>query len=189
MQNQLFNEIPAGVFPTDKSANIFECSSTKEVYIIQEGSVKKFEDISVKLKRELLKKYLANKPARKDLGHLGYTEGLKIFAKCMYGALDKIADFDEDGNLQDPDNYRCSDNCKCMLWKTKQIKYKDEVFTQRQLDCLELISQGLTDIEIADQMNISINSLSDYKRRLQKKLGTYCKTSTAVKAIKLRLVR
>lgn len=189
MQPQIFNAIPAGVFPTDTRANIFACHETKKVFFIQGGKVNHFKDLPNEYKKQITTRFLQDPCARKELGHMGFTAGIEKYAKCMFGALDAVPDFAENGQLQTNDNYRCSDNCKCMFWKSKKIIYQKEEFTNRQLQCLELIAKGLTDIEIADQMQITVNGLSDYKRRLQKKLNTYCKTSTAVKAIKQKLVR
>lgn len=189
MQTQTFYHTPAGILPSDERANIFACETTNDVYFLKSGKVLKFKDLQSKYKRQLLERLLADDCAMKDLGKLGYTKALETYSRCMFGSLDNIEDFSDDGQLGKPDNYRCSDNCQCMFWKSKAITYHEEKFTTHQLDCLDLIAQGLTDIQIADQMQITVNSLSDLKRRLQKKLNTFCKTSTAVKAIKHHLVR
>lgn len=189
MQTSNFYQHPAGILPTDERANIFACETSKNVYFIKSGKVLKFQDLHPNYKRQILERLVADECAMKDLGKLGYTKALETYSRCMFGSLDAVADFSEDGKLGQSDNYRCSNNCKCMFWKSKAITYHKEKFTSRQLFCLDLIAQGLTDIQIAEKMNITVNSLSDLKRRLQKKLNTYCKTSTAVKAIKHKLVR
>lgn len=189
MQTQPFYQTPAGMFPTDDRTNIFACAQTKNVFFLKSGKVSKFEDLKPTYKRQILARLLSDPCAMKDLGKFGYSIAIEKYAKCMFGSLDHVADFCEDGNLGKPDNYRCSNNCKCMFWKSKAITFLEEKFTKHQLDCLDLIAQGLTDIQIADQLDITVNSLSDLKRRLQKKLNTFCKTSTAVTAIKHKLVR
>lgn len=189
MQNQIFYQTPAGVFPQDQRTNLFACPATQKMFMMSSGQVSEFKELKPNLRRQILSKLLLDPCAMKDLGHYGFTKALEKYAKCMYGSLDQVEDFTAEGKISKPDNYRCSDNCKCMFWKSKAITYKKEKFTQHQLHCLDLIAQGLTDIQIADAMHISINSLSDLKRRLQKKLNTFCKTSTAVKAIKEKLVR
>lgn len=189
MQTQTFYNTPAGVLPTDNRANIFACPKSKQVYFLKSGKVLKFKELEPTYKRQIIAKLLNDPCARKDLREMGITRAVEKYAKCMFGSLDQVEDFCDDGQLGKPDNYRCSDNCKCMFWKSKKITYQEEQFTSRQLYCLDLIAQGLTDMQIADQMDITVNSLSDLKRRLQKKLNTYCKTSTAVRAIKHNLVR
>ncbi len=188
MQTQFFNT-PAGIFPTDKRTNLFACETTKKVFFLKQGEVKSFQDLPINYKRQILKRFLADPCARKDLGHLGYKEGLQKYAKCMFGSLDQVEDFCSDGKLQEPDNYRCSNNCQCLFWKSKNITYNKKAFSIKQLQVIDLIAKGLSDKCIADQLSISIPTLSDYKKRIQDKLNTFCKTSTAVKAIKYKLVR
>jgi DNA-binding CsgD family transcriptional regulator len=189
MQTQSFFKSPAGVFPQDQRANIFADPNTLDLYFMKSGKVSEFSELSKEYRRQILKRLLSDPCAMADLGTLGYTKALEKYSKCMFGSLDHVEDFSKEGQLGKPDNYRCSDNCRCMFWKSKSITYKNEKFTSRQLFCLELIAKGLTDMQIADKMQITVNSLSDLKRRLQKKLNTFCKTSTAVRAIKHKLVR
>lgn len=186
---QTFYNAPAGVMPVDKRANLFACKETKKVYFLKKGETKKFQDLKPEYKRQILLRLMNDPCAFKDLGQLGYTKALEKYAKCMFGSLDSTGDFCADGKLGSSSNYRCSDNCQCLFWKSKKINIGKEEFTPRQLEVLELIAQGLSDKQIADKLNVSIHNISDHKRRLQKKLNTYCKTSTAVKAIKERLVR
>jgi|AntRauTorckE6833_2_1112554.scaffolds.fasta_scaffold67428_1 DNA-binding CsgD family transcriptional regulator len=189
MQSQLFYKTPAGVFPKDQRANIFADPNTLDLYFLKSGKVSDFSELSKEYKRQILKRLLSDPCAMADLGGLGFTKAYEQYSRCMFGSLDHVEDFSKEGQLGKPDNYRCSDNCRCMFWKSKSITYKNEKFTSRQLVCLELIAKGLTDMQIADKMQITVNSLSDLKRRLQKKLNTFCKTSTAVRAIKHKLVR
>ena len=184
-----FHNTPAGIFPTDARTNLFACASTKKVFFLKKGEVKSFKELPVSFKREILKRFLADPCARKELGNLGYNAGLEKFAKCMYGSLDHVADFCEDGILQEPDNYRCSNNCQCLFWKSKNITYNKKAFSVKQLQVIDLIAKGISDKCIADELSISIPTLSDYKKRIQDKLNTFCKTSTAVKAIKYKIVR
>lgn len=186
---QTFYTNPAGLMPNDNRANIFACNETNNVYVLQKGKTEHISDLKPHYKRQLLIKLLNDPCAFKDLGKLGYTKALEKYAKCMYGSLDDNADFCENGKISESSNYRCSDNCQCLFWKSKKINIGKEEFTPRQLEVLELIAQGLPDKQIADKLSVSIHNISDYKRRLQKKLNTHCKTSTAVKAIKERLVR
>jgi len=185
----IYHNIPAGVFPTDNQTNIFACPSTKKVYFVKSGKVNSFHELEPKLKRQILQLFLADPCARKDLGYLGFKLGIEKYASCLFGSLSSVADFNGIGEMQATDNYRCSDNCQCLFWKSKKISYKESVFTQRQLDVLQLITEGLGDKIIAHKLKITVNTLSDYKRRLQEKLNTFCKTSTAVKAIQEHLVR
>lgn len=189
MQKIQFHKPPAGLLPSDSRINFFVKTNSDEVFFLTSGSVLPFKELQIIYKRQILKRFLNDSCAMQDLGKYGYTKALELYARCMFGSLDSKGNIDSAGNLLEPVNFMCSDFCYCLQWKSKSLSYEGKEFTLKQLSCLSFIAQGLTDLQIADKMQISVNSLSDIKRRLQKKLGTDAKTSTAVRAIYNRLVR
>jgi len=57
--------------------------------------------------------------------------------------------------------------------------------TPRELQVLELIAQGLTNLEIAGELYISVNTVKTYMQNIYIKLDLYCEQSPRVKAREL----
>ena len=134
MLQKLIHKLPAGLLPGDQSIEILADRETRKLFFIQNGSVYSFKDLSNAYKRQLLVKLLADKPALKDLGHLGYSKALEEFAFCLFGGADSNPDFDEKGKLGRVENFRCGLNCKCLSWKSKKITYNKNSQTIRPLN-------------------------------------------------------
>jgi len=185
----VFKPIPAGSTPGDQSVEIFGNRKTKEVYYFKDGQTHKFEDLPQTYKRQLLKRLLDDKIAMKHLGHLGYNEALKRFAFCHYGSIDHVADFCSKGKLGQSDNFRCSDNCKCLTWQSKNITTINGVkIYPKQLQIIDLIKKGFADKQIADIMHIAVATLNNHKKVIMDKLGAHNRVDIITTAINQNII-
>lgn len=189
MQTTIFKPIPSGSMPQDSSVEIFGDRQSKEVYFFKNGKTLDFQHLPQSYKRQLLEKLLKDKEALKQLGHLGYTEALKRFAFCLYGSIDNIPDFSEDGKLGQPDNFRCSNNCTCMHWKSKTINTDQGLnITPKQLAIIDLIKKGFPDKQIASLLGIAISTLDNHKTAIMTKLNAYSKVDIVTKSIQQNII-
>lgn len=60
--------------------------------------------------------------------------------------------------------------------------------TERELDVLRGIADGLTNAEIGQRLNVSYETVKSYINRLRTKLGVRTKTAIAVYAVKHKLL-
>jgi len=186
----IFKPIPSGSIPGDHSVEIFGDRKSKEVFFFRNGETKSFKDLPETYKRQLLQKLLKDPIARKQLGHLGYTEALKKFAFCHYGSLDNVPDFCADGQLGPSDNFRCSDNCACLAWKSKQIHTEDgKHITPKQLQIIDHIRRGFPDKLIAHKLGIAISTLDNHKTAIMKKLNAFSKVDIITKSINQNIIQ
>lgn len=186
----IFKPIPSGCLKGDKSIEIFGDRKTKEVYFLHDGKTQDFSQMPQKFKRMLLKKLLGDPIAREQLGHLGYTEALKRFAFCHYGSLDNVPDICSNGHLGPTDNFRCSDNCMCMSWKSKQIHTQDgQSITKKQLQIIDHIRKGFPDKLIAHKLGIAISTLDNHKTAIMKKLHAFSRVDIITKSINQNIIQ
>ncbi|WP_317898060.1 response regulator transcription factor [Aurantibacillus circumpalustris] len=69
------------------------------------------------------------------------------------------------------ENYLCSVITKLLLEISDQSKEETNNLSLRELDVLKLISQGNSNKEIADKLNLGVKTVEAHKTRLYKKLG------------------
>lgn len=68
-------------------------------------------------------------------------------------------------------------------------KIKELGISKREQEVLELISQGLSNQEIADKLFVSLNTVKTHSARLFEKLGVNSRTKAIHKAKELGLIR
>lgn len=186
----IIKTIPSGSIPGDQAVEIFGDRKSKQVYFFQNGKTLDFKELHPAYKRQLLERLLEDPVAMKQLGHLGYTKALKRFAFCHYGSLDNIPDFCKDGKLGPSDNFRCSDNCTCLNWKSKNITAdKDVSITHKQLQIIDLLYEGYPDKAIADKLNVALSTVNNHKTAIMKKLNAQSKVDIITKAINLNIIQ
>jgi DNA-binding CsgD family transcriptional regulator len=69
-----------------------------------------------------------------------------------------------------------------------QAQYRVESLTFRELKVLQLISNGFSNREIAQELYLSIETIKWYNRQIFKKLGVKNRTQAAKKAVELNLL-
>jgi len=62
--------------------------------------------------------------------------------------------------------YKLSSDYQHQLLHQEDFFHSNLVFTQRQLEILELISQGLTSKEIAEQLYLSIDTVKNHRKKI-----------------------
>ncbi|WP_083763069.1 helix-turn-helix transcriptional regulator [Halothermothrix orenii] len=75
------------------------------------------------------------------------------------------------------------ENNKKLYTKVKKIK-----LSEKQIDVLKLISNGLTEKAIALELEININTTKYHKKIICQKLDVNCGTEAVLKAIQLKLL-
>tara|TARA_R110002020_G_C16314529_1_gene774169 strand:- start:5557 stop:6150 length:594 start_codon:yes stop_codon:yes gene_type:complete len=99
-------------------------------------------------------------------------EQIEQYIRCRYSALDDDADF-IGGQLQEPEYTDCKlrGNCPYEGRLCELLKAPFGTLTQREIEVLRLIPEGLLDKEIADQMGISTLTVGVYQKSLREKTG------------------
>mgnify|MGYP003710028613 CR=1 FL=1 len=120
----IIHQLPAGLMQGDFRTELFGDRETKKVFAISNGQTLPFSSLSVNHITALRRKLESDEIAQTDLKHLPPSQQIEQFAFCVFGAADANADFSETGELLADDNFMCSDNCKCLKWKSKNISVK-----------------------------------------------------------------
>lgn len=188
IKNQI-HQIPAGLLPGDKRTEIFGDRKTKKVFFVSNGETFQFKDIEPLKKAQIFEQLLNDDLAFEDLKHLQPEEATERFAFCIYGAADHIADFNENGQLNKADNFICSNNCKCLRWKSKSITIDGIPLTRREIQIVNLMASDLPDKQIALKLKISKSTLDTHKRNLFEKASVQSKSGLITKAINQKIIQ
>ena len=189
-KNQNFiHRLPAGMMAGDLSTELFSERTTKKVFAISNGKTVSFDDINPKMRAQIFERLLDDPIAFEDLKHLTQKEAIEKYTFCVFGAADSAPDFCQDGNLQESDNFICSDNCSCLNWKSKKIKIDGEVLTPRQLEIVKLLATDLCDKQIADKLGITLSTLDTHKKTLFEKCNVSSKTGLVIKLIEQKIIQ
>jgi len=185
----LIHRLPAGMMAGDFSTELFSERETKKVYAVSNGKTISFDEINPKMRAQIFERLLNDDRAVADLKHLNQKEAIEQYAFCVYGAADSAADFCKDGNLQEADNFICSDNCQCLNWRSKKIKIDGEVLTPRQLEIVKLLASDMCDKQIADKLGICQSTLDTHKKHLFEKCNVLSKTGLVIKLIEHKIIQ
>ena len=188
-QNQLIHQIPAGLLSTDNSTELFGCRKTKKVYAISKGKTIPFSEINPVKRALIFEKLLNDDVAIADLKDLPQNEAIEQYAFCMYGAVDHVPDFDCNGHLKPTENFICSNNCRCLKWKSKWISINGNRLTPRQLEIVTLFASDMPDKQIADRLHITESTLDTHKHHLFEKFGVNSKPGLITKAITNKIIQ
>lgn len=185
----IIHQLPSGIMKGDKTTELFSERETKRVFILHDGQTLPFSSLDKKKRAELLDKLTQDEVALNDLKGLPLDEALERFAFCVYGAADSDPDFNEKGELQQGDNFMCSNNCKCFKWKSKEIKVDGNRLTARQYEIVSLFASDMPDKEIASKLSITESTLDTHKKNLFKKFNVSSKTGLITKAITQKIIQ
>jgi DNA-binding CsgD family transcriptional regulator len=188
-QNQIIHQLPAGLLIDDKRTELFGCRETKKVYALSEGKTIPFNELNRFKRAMLFEKLLSDEKAFEDLKNLSQEEAIESFAFCVYGAADHEPDFDEEGNLQSADNFICSDNCKCLKWKSKQIKVDGQKLTLKEIEIVQLLASDMPDKQISHALGICESTLNTHKKNLFVKFGVNSKAGLIIKATQQKIIQ
>lgn len=187
---QIFiHNIPAGMLQNDAATEIFSDRATKKLYAVSKGITVPFNEIDNSKKAMIFEKLLSDEVAMNDLKHLSQSEAIERYAYCMYGSLNSIPDFTENGELSDSDNFICSNNCSCIYWKTKIIRVNGKKLTPHKIQILNLLCSDFCDKQIADKLYITQSTLNTHKSQLFEFFEVLSKPGLIIKAIELKIIQ
>jgi len=183
------HQIPAGLLIGDKRTEIFGDRKTKQTFFISNGQTFSFDKLDPAKKAQIFEKLLSDDVAYTDLKHLTHDEAIKEYSFCIYGAADHEADFCENGKLKKSDNFICSNDCKCLKWKSKSITIDENPLTVREIQIVNLMASDLADKQIASSLNITESTLNTHKQHLFEKAGVKSKSGLITKAINQKIIQ
>ncbi|WP_158962365.1 response regulator transcription factor [Myroides fluvii] len=160
--------IISGLLPTDNNIEIFGDNTARKAYFIQNGKIRLIDQLPKELRTKLYAMFLNDPIAWSDLGKLSFSEALNEYAFCIYGGLNNTPDIVE-GEFGPAEGFRCSKNCKCARWPSKQLKL-DYGFTPREKEVFMLLAEGLEDKVIAEQLFIAPSTVGTHKMSVFRKL-------------------
>lgn len=187
--NSLIHQLPAGLIKGDTRTELFGCRDTKKVFAVSNGETKSFNEISPAMKASIFEQMLNDDVAMNDLRHLPHDEALEQYAFCLFGDANHEPDFCEKGNIQKADNFMCSDNCKCLNWKSKNITVDDKPLTNYQIRIVKMMATDLPDKSIATYLNISQSTLDYHKSKIFEKFNVESSKGLIRKAIAEKIIQ
>jgi DNA-binding CsgD family transcriptional regulator len=124
---------------------------------------------------ELLKDIEALDSLEKDFRITDGTEMLKKYITCNYGGFDHEADVKD--NVSTPEYWDCGyrGRCKAEGKICKIFCIGEKNLTPQELTILKLVGAGNTDIQIADRLNISTNTVRTHIERICRKVNGHCR--------------
>lgn len=146
--------------------------------------------------------YIINK-VEEDL--LSHPEALKALASwdiihrdemiyqyiyCRFGGFDHEADINADGDIIHAEYFDCGRRGRCSQEGKlcPAIKVGDEFLTKQEINILKKVAAGKPNKIIADELNISEETVASHNQNIQRKLKVACKTEMAVWAVKKNIV-
>lgn len=131
---------------------------------------------------KLLDEYKADKKAQTgmELMHIPEDKQLEQFGMCRYGGLDNQADFE--GEKTHPEWHDCGrrGHCPGEGLVCKSMRLPGGLISPRMIQFLQLLCNGLSDQDIADEMGIALTSARTLKARCL--IATGCPTKSALTA-------
>jgi len=183
------HQIPAGLLIGDNRTEIFGDRKTKKSFFVSNGRSFPFSELEPLKKAQIFEQLLNDETALEDLKDLNPEEATERFAFCIYGAADHIADFNERGQLNKSDNFICSNNCKCLKWKSKSITIDGNPLTSREIQIVNLMASDLPDKQIASKLKIAKSTLNSHKQNLFEKASVKSKSGLITKAINQKIIQ
>ncbi|RZJ91325.1 MAG: LuxR family transcriptional regulator [Chryseobacterium sp.] len=181
--------LPAGVLPGDKSTELFGCRESKKVFGLSNGHTIPFQSLCPDKRAAIFQKMLGDDIAMADLKDLPHEAALEQFAFCVFGAADNEADFDCDGNLGKADNFICSDNCRCLAWRSKSITIDGQELTPRQVQIIQKMASDKPNKQIAGELGISESTLDTHARHIYEKFNVNSKAGMITKAVTQKVIQ
>ena len=97
---------------------------------------------------------------------------VRRFIKCNLGVYDNMIDVDENWNFKF-EFVSCPLRGECKFDKVICSPKFDSKLSDRQLEVMKLLCQGLNDSQVADKLFISINTVNYHRKNSLKKLGLH----------------
>ena len=142
----------------------------------------------------VLQKELDNDPiAQASLDILGKTdpdERLEKFGLCRFGGFDNKADYNEEQGRMNPEYYDCGQRKTCPVEGKlcRFVQTENGYLTPREIEVVKLIAQDLADKQIADHLNMSVDTARTHRRNIQHKIGCNSKVGICRFAVEKRII-
>lgn len=167
----------------------------KSVRFLQAGSVHMFKELPRKYFALLYNKYYEDEPAKAYFKKMEEESGsqipivkkVELYTYFLFGDLDHTPDI-KDGILQRCENFRDTHECPSLKFSGKDIHIDGIKLTPRDLMIIDMSARECVDLEIAMELNISIQTLDYHKTRLFKKTGTQSKLGLVSKSFKNKVI-
>ena len=123
-----------------------------------------------------------------QLGIIDDKERLHKFSICRFGGFDDKADITNSNHTNE--YYDCGFRGKCPVEGKlcRHVSTANGYLTPREIDVIKLIASDLADKQIADKLNISINTANQHRVNIQKKIGCSSKVGICRFAIEKRIL-
>lgn len=144
-------------------------------YQLQESNNEFIDEFIEILKNDYTEAYTAlSKTYSKSSSNLTYYRFLIVrrFIKCNFPLLDNQADIDAKGNFIF-EYVNCPLQGECKLWKVCCRPKFNNRLTNQQLTIARLLVEGSTPEEIADDLFISIHTVTTHRNNIYKKLNLH----------------
>jgi DNA-binding CsgD family transcriptional regulator len=151
-----------------------------------------FNEFQARTLFELQSKLDEDTIAQVSLDQLGITEDkarLNKFGICRYGGFDDKADIKNDLSTTH-EYYDCGQRGSCMVEGKlcKHVQANNGYLTPREIDVIKLIANDMADKQIADKLDISINTANQHRVNIQHKIGCNSKVGICRFAIEKRIL-
>lgn len=154
-----------------------------------------FEDWPYKIKglfEEALKKDIKAQHALTVLGITEKDDRIKKYAYCKNGGFDNKPDFSSE-NIHNPEYFNCELRSNCPAKAQKHLcgcyKATNGTLFPREIEVIKLIAEDLLDKQIADRLNVSVNTISSQRASVLKKIGAESKAGIAAFAIENGIIK
>lgn len=180
--------IPAGLI--DQNFEFF--SHQGNLMLLTDGKLKSFDSMPAWLFNHLKETIDSSPEISKALDELRLIkpiDRIRKFVTCRFGACDNLPDSDEHGNFQD-EFVPCEKRGLCVHEGIlcAPIRAPYGYISTRELEVIQLMAQDLPNKMIADQLDISVCTVSTHIQHIQLKTGCHSKHGVVAWAAQQKLL-
>lgn len=117
-------------------------------------------------------------------------EMMRQYIVCRFGGFDGLPDITKEGEIIHVEYFECGrrGNCSFEGKLCSSIKVGDEHLTKQEIKIIKKIASGKHNREIADELNISEETVATHNKNIQRKLGVTSKLGIVPWAVKRNIV-
>lgn len=164
-------KLPAGLVDRDFEFFLYQ----DELMVLHDGKMKSFDRLPAKMKFHLQDLLENNPDANLALDCMDIRdpfERLRQFVLCRFASFDTVADITEGGNMH-PEFTSCEKRGRCLFEGTLCVMLTKTKLSSRELEVIRMLTQDLPYKLIADQMDISVNTVRTHIQNIQSKLDVH----------------
>lgn len=161
--------IPSGL--TDNNLEFFSLNG--ELYSLSNGIRYQFPKCPSDHARFLQIQLDADTIARETLTNIPDDQKLKVYGICRFGACNSTPDGVDNNCIDKTEYFDCGIRGRCEYEgkRCKELVTDAGVISSRQLQIMILVSRGMLSKEIANQLNISENTVANHLANIHQKIG------------------